>query len=408
MRRRDFLRGAALGALALGMTGGRGHAAPKTRSWPMKQIRAKTLGYVESMRCPGKPYGRYRYAAGVQEPTLYSSTYAALTRHLYRDLGSLSDGERGEWIDYLVSHQDDDGLFRDPAIYGEGWYKGDPEWCGRRHLSGYVVMALACLGAVPRKPMRVLEPFLAPGGMVRWLESRRWRDQTDYVGNEVLNLGRLLQYARDFVKDARCGPAVATMLDWMKTHHLNPETGLWGELNLADPKGLSRAVQGAYHFWLVYFYDREPVPCPERVVDYCLRTQNEAGGFGLGVHNPANPLNSSACEDIDSIHPLAVLMTARPYRRAEIGRALERGLGRVLVNLNPDGGFTNMRGTAYSYGHPLLTAGMDGSGMWPTWFRTLTVAILGKALPGSRAGAWDWQFANCPGPQFWWSEPEKA
>ena len=47
----------------------------------------------------------------------------------------------------VVGTEDADGLFRDPAIYGEGWYKGDPEWCGRRHLSGYVVMALACLGA---------------------------------------------------------------------------------------------------------------------------------------------------------------------------------------------------------------------------------------------------------------------
>lgn len=408
LSRRDFIGRAAAGALAGAWAGAAARAADSPPGAPMAEVRARTLRYVERMRVEGKPYGRFRYAEGVAKPTLYSSTYAAMTRDLYGDLAELTEAERREWVEYLQSHQDDDGLFRDPLIFGEGWYKGDPEWCGRRHLTCHVVPALACLGAVAAKPMRFLEPFLQPGALVKWLESRRWRDQPDFAGNEVLNVGTLLQYARDFQKDARCGPAVKLLLDWMTGHHLDPGSGLWGNLDLADPKGLSRAVQGAYHFWLLYFYDGAPIPHAERAVDHVLKTQNDAGGFGQGVHNAANPLNSSACEDIDSIDPLCRLLGTLDHRRAEVRRALERGLARVLVNRNPDGGFVFMRGAAFTYGHPLMAAGRDQSSMFPTWFRTLTLAYLGKALSGSAAGALPWRFCDCPGLQFWRDAPPQG
>ena len=168
-------------------------------------------------------------------------------------------------------------LFRS-VIFNQGWYKGDPEWCGRRHLSCHVVTALTCLGAVAKKPLRDLERFIAPGGLVKWLESRDWAKQPDFVGNEVLNVGTLLQYARDFQKDERCRPVVAELLDWMTTHHMSEQTGLWGRLDVNEPRGLSRAVMGGYHFWLLYFYDRVSIPHADRATDMCLKTQNKLGG----------------------------------------------------------------------------------------------------------------------------------
>ena len=54
-------------------------------------------------------------------------------------------------------------------------------------------------------------------------------------------------------------------------------SGLWGRLDVRNPRELSRAVQGGYHFWLLYFYDRVPIPHPERVIDSCLATQNVCG-----------------------------------------------------------------------------------------------------------------------------------
>jgi len=396
-RRRFLHAGAATAAIACFARLAGGKESPQ-RS--VNEVRERTLRFIESMRLADGAYGRYRYAAGCQQPTLYSSTYAAMTRHLYRDLDSLTAMQRAEWVEYLQSHQDDDGLFRDPVIFDQGWYKGDPEWCGRRHLSCHVVTALTCLGAVAQKPLRFLEPFLKPGGLVKWLEARDWERQPDFVGNEVLNVGTLLQYARDFQKNERCRPAMRELLDWMAAHHLNAQTGLWGRLDVRNPRELSRAVQGGYHFWLLYFYDRVPIPHPQRVVDSCLATQNACGGFGQGVHTGSDR-ESSVCEDIDSIDPLVRLLRATEHRRDDVRAALRRGLKQVLLNQAADGGWWFVRGKAFTYGHEQLAAGAAEGAMFPAWFRTLTLAYLAKALPDSAVGPVDWQFCNCPGLQFW-------
>jgi hypothetical protein len=39
--------------------------------------------------------------------------------------------------------------------------------------------------------------------------------------------------------------------------------------------------------------------------------------------------------------------------------------------------------------------------MFPTWFRALSLALIGKALPGHALGRVDWKFVRCPGYQFW-------
>lgn len=371
-----------------------------------EQLRAKTLAYIESMRLPGAPYGRYLYAAGMAGPVLYASTYAAMTRHLYGELDDLGGRERREWIGYLQAHQDDDGLFRDPAIYDQGWYAGDPEWCGRRHLSCHVITALLCLGTVAEKPQRWLDPFCAPGGIERWLEGRDWATRPDFVGNEVMNVGTLLQYARDYQGHPQAGQTVERLLDWLSRHWLDPQTGVWGGLDLREPLNLSRAVQAAYHFWPLYFYDHRPIPYIQRAIDTVLRTQNPRGGFGWGVHNQQNPWNSSACEDIDSIDPLVRMMQQTDYRRDEILAALRRALPWVLSNQNEDGGFVFMRGVAFYYGHELMTSAADVSAMFPTWFRTLCLALMAQALPDSVVGAIPWKFCEAPGMQYWRGAPE--
>lgn len=362
------------------------------------QRRSSTLNYIESMRLKDGPYGQYRYAAAMPECTLYSSTYAAMTRSLYRDLDSLTTDQRREWIGYLQSQQDDDGLFRDPRILGEGWYKADPEWCGRRHLTCHVITALTCLGAVAAKPLICLEPFYDKRKFLAWLVERDW-SKVDFVGNEVLNVGTLLQYARDFQKEPRAGESMGFMLAWLTEHHLDATTGLWGNYDTNTGPGLSRGVMGAYHFWLLYFYDRAQVPHAEAAVTHILRTQGgKDEGFGQGVHGP----RSSACEDIDSIDPLVRLL-ATSRQRGAIEKALARAEDHVWKHQNDDGGFTWIRGTAFQYGHPLLSAPVDGSGMFPTWFRTLSLAYLGKALSKSHSASFDWHFSNCPGIQFFFA-----
>jgi hypothetical protein len=365
-------------------------------------LRQRTLSFIGGCRMSDGPAaGPYRYAAGAARATLYASCYAAMARHLLGDLDALAAAERAEWVGYLNAHQDEDGLFRDPVIFDQGWYAGDPLWCGRSHLTCHVVTALACLGGVAPKPLRWLDPWRDPDTLMRWLAARDWGERVSWTGNEIMNIGTLLQYARDFHRDAAAGRAVAALLEWLATHHINPDTGVWGRVDVSDPQWRSHAVQAAYHWWPLFSYDGAPIPYMERALDTVLATQNPRGGFGWGVHNRAEPFTSSACEDLDSIDPLCRMTQLTDYRRAEIQAALAKAADWVLTNQAPDGGFVFMRHQPFEYGHAELRSEAGQGAMFPTWFRLLSLALIGKALPEHPLGAVPWRFVNCPGMQFW-------
>ena len=357
-----------------------------------QKYKEDVLRFVESNYL-GQP-GRYRYSSSCSEPTLYSSTYAAMTMSLF----GKEIPDRDQWVQYLCDYQEDDGLFRDPVIWGQGWYKKDALWCGRTHLTSHVVIALACLGAVAPKENTFLKPWEDIDFLVNWLETRLWSCKGDIsqTGNEIMNVGGLLQYERDFHANARAGKAVAVMLEWLSTHHVHPDTGLWGDdADLNDPLQLSNVVQAAYHWWELFFYDGVPIPYWTKAAEVMLRTQNPLGGFGLGVHNRKDPFVSSACEDIDTMSPLSRLYRMGVVRTDAVRQALERGAQWVKSNQTPDGGLQFIKNRDFEYGHPQLLGPKDGGAMFPTWFRTLTLALTAKAFGDASV-----QLIRCPGMQF--------
>ena len=358
------------------------------------------LAFVEGNRISDGKTGQYRYSMTVNAPTLYPSTYAAMTFSLLDDLKKILDGDRQEWIAYLNNHQDDDGLFRDPVIFNQGWYKDDPMWCGRSHLTCHVVTALTCLGGSAAKTFTWLDPWREPDALTRWLAERDWGARVGWSGNEIMNVGTLLQYSRDFHNDAKAGKAVSVLIEWLTQNHINSESGIWGNLDITDPIKRSHSVQAAYHWWPLFFYDNVPIPYIERAIDTVLATQNPVGGFGWGVHNGAEPFKSSACEDIDSIDPLCRMMQLTDYRRDDIETALEKAADWVLTNQMPDGGFVFTKDRPFEYGHCELRSEANRGAMFPTWFRTLSLALIGKAMPGHQLGKIPWKFVKCPGMQF--------
>ena len=359
-------------------------------SGDINEIRERTLNYVESMRIKKSPYGQYKYSHTQKEPVLYASLYAALTRHLYRDLDEISVTQREEWIDYIRSYQTDDGLFRDKVIENE--IASTADWWGWRHLTLHVIMALTALDATVEKKFEILELFKNHKFVVEWLESRNWRNDPANVSNEIQNYATLLQYAQNFQGEKWAEDAVEWILDWLDEHQ-DSETGLWGN-RFDTPYFLSNGVQTGYHLWLLYVYDKRPIRYVDRIVDSVLRTQNSLGDFGV-------PPNSSACEDIDSIDPLIRLYFHTDYRREDIEKALEKTLPWVLTNINEDGGFVFRRLESFKYGHENMYSKAEESAMFPTWFRTLSLAYIGKVLPNSMVGKFDWQILECPGHQFW-------
>lgn len=367
-----------------------------------QKLRAPILSFIKNHALPDGGCGSYRYSLAVENPTLYSSAYAVKTRSLFNDISSLSAEERREWAAYFNRYQDEDGLYRDPAIFGEGWYENDPFWCGRPHLTVHIFMALTCLGGVVEKEFALAKEYADPDRVIRWMDSRDWGESISWTGNEVMNLITILQYSRDFHNDPGAGRGVQTIFEWLESHYLNKNSGLWGPIpEPGDSMSLSHAVQAAYHWWGAFLYNRKPIPYLERAIDSLLLTQNPRGGFGWGVHNPEDPYNSSACEDIDSIEPLARFMLLTEYRRTDIIASLKRALPAILTHRTNDNGFSFIGGNPFSYGHESLSAPAGIGAMFPTWFRTLTIAILETALTEAEGSSSSpWGFINCPGQHF--------
>ena len=335
--------------------------------------------------------GKFLYTKRSPMPILYASTYAALFRHLTGDIDALTEDERRDWCDYINGFQCPDGLYRDPVLQCE--IAETEDWWGWRHLSAHVVGALTTLGGKPRYPFAFLNPLYEPGQASRWIAALPWAEKPDYVSNTVMNYGVLLQYERDF----NSNPAAASALAEIFAHldgTQNPTTGLWNNRLLRTPGGLSVAVQSAYHLWNLYFYELRPLRHIERAIDSCLATQNRLGGYGVA-------LNSSACEDVDSIDPLCRFYYLTDHRRDDIRHSLERALRWVLVNQLHDGGFVFRRFERFAYGHELMTTSPEQSHLFGTWFRTLSIAYLGQVLNLSELPADTWRWVKCPGYQFW-------
>ena len=355
----------------------------------VSELRTRVLTYIAKNRRPDFGAGAYSYIPG-GPPILYASCYAALTRHLFSDLGSLSNNERTRWANYIQTFQQSDGLFRDPVIdcpWANEWLS----W-GWRHLTIHAVAALSALDSVAARHFGVLDEFRPPGAISRWLRERRWHEDAANVSNEIQNVATLLQYARDFQDEHWCNNVLDELFCWLDREQ-NPETGYWG-YGVKTAHERSQGVQTGYHLWLLYFYDRRPLQYVEQIIDSCLATQNPLGGFGP-------ELNSSACEDIDSIDPLVRLSGRSPYRRDEIESVLARAVPWVIANLNSDGSGVFRRGEAFRYGHDLMYEKRDQGSMFPTWFRALSLAYLAQVLGAEVVTTGQVDFIDCPGVQFW-------
>lgn len=342
---------------------------PAAVNFDFASLKSGALRFVESLAVePGDV--RFRYSASVRVPTLYASVYALLVHSLYGAMGELAPARRDRWKALLDAHQSaEDGLFRDPAVECPGFRNGD--WWGDRHLAGHVIMAYAALGARPPHSFRFLRAYDTPDKTRAWLDDVWRRLRFDFASNEIMNVAMLLQYERDTFDAGWAAESLRALFDGLRAR-LRPDLGVWWNHPPANPLERSWAIQGAYHLHPLFLYDEEPLPGVPRMLEQVLLTQNRLGGFGV-------QLNASGCEDIDSIYPLVKFADQAPDRAA-VRAALARSLAWVLANRNDDGGFTWIRGRAFTYGHPAMSSAADESELFGTWFRTLSLAFLAEGL----------------------------
>jgi prenyltransferase beta subunit len=336
---------------------------------PFQDISYNILEFLNKHKVPGKEF-EYRYSENTQQPTLYASVYACMTLSLLGRLNTMQDDQKLKWMEYFNSYQNrDDGLFYDPVVDSTLFRTAD--WWGARHLALHMISAYTDLGGRPKYQFRFLEKYYNDAQLKSWLDSFDWSKSIthdDDIDNKIMNIGCLLQYQRDIWSDEKAGSAVAYLQKYLM-NKINPETGMWGRFDTHDPEQRSRMVQFAYHLFPLFFYDNIQIKHTDKIIQLVMATQNELGGFGV-------KLNSSACEDIDSIDILIRLSPLVPDRKKEIDAALKKALGWVLCNQVDDGGFVFRLNEPFVYGHPETSSKANQGAMFPTWFRTLCLAYI--------------------------------
>lgn len=363
-----------------------GSTAFSVQHFDYGSFRAKVLRFLEACRVGGEE-PRYIFSQSVTIPTLYASAYACITRSLLRDV---EPGLGLRWADYFDRFQNPaDGLFYDPVIRCNSFH--DLDWWGARHLALHMINAYAKIGRRPKHPFRFLEKYYDEETIYRWLDAHDWKSpnigECD-IDNKIMNIGSLLQYQRDTWQDRRAGESVEALQQYL-LRKINAGTGMWGGFDEDDPVERSRMVQFAYHLLPLYFYDGIFDFDADKICSIVLRTQNSLGGFGVR-------LNSSACEDMDSLYVLVKLVPHVHNLRERIEEALGKGFEWLMRNQAADGGFVFRLNEPFVYGCNEMSSLKNRGAMMPTWFRTLCLAYLTNALGIPN----EFVMHRCPGYEF--------
>ena len=332
-------------------------------------FKTKVLDYSNSLKEEGSVYN-YFYAGSSTKATIYASMYVCLLKSLLGSLSMKDEEYRLKWASYFDSFQNsEDGFFYDSTINTPFYNKTD--WWGKRHLVPHLLMAYTALGYKPKYQFSWVSDYYSKEAIDELLSEAQWNtammDDTD-IDNKIMNIGVTLQYPRDYFDDESARQAI----DYLKRcllAKINPNTGLWGVYDLNNPAERARMIQFSYHLLRLFFYDSEVIANSERIIDIIIDSQNQYGGFAVN-------LNSGACADIDAIDPLVYLSKQTSYRHADIEKVLRRALIFVLGNQNDDGGFVFHRDSVFFYGDTQTSSGRNESSLFPTWFRTLSIAYI--------------------------------
>jgi hypothetical protein len=352
----------------------RRHTAVDVSKFDFSNFRNETINFLKKMNSGNQPF-TYRYSNVCKKPTLYASAYACMTLGILGELDKLSDEEKIEWGNYFDSFQRaEDGLFYDNIVHNELY--NDSDWWGARHLAIHMISAYTQLGIKPKYKFIYLENYCRPGNLHKWLDNFDWGSSTIGFGdidNKIMNIGCLLQYQRDALGDDDAALAVDELKSYLKGK-INISTGMWGGFDLNDKDQQSRSVQFAYHLLTIFFYDNEFDFAVEQIVNTVLATQNKYGGYGVKP-------NSSACEDIDSIY---MLIKFHPFCSSKIQKRIDDSIRKafnwVILNQVNDGGFVFRLNEPFVYGSRETSSEANAGAMFPTWFRTLSLAYMTRHL----------------------------
>ena len=386
----------------------------------------KTINWVESLRAKNTRYGRYKMSKSTGYSP-FTSCFACFIRYLLGDLEAISQKEKNEWIDYLLSFQDSStGLFIF-RLYEQKENEHD-QFYKDLQLTTFCISALDALGSELRYPLSFLniKKFNNPNNLVKWLVNQKWKDPW-YVGNIVMFVQIMILYVLIRYQKFEFKESSKAFFDWHDKQQ-NPETGFWGKGRAAkDYYGLF----GAYHQYILYFFVGRELQYKEQIIDKALSFQNLDGLF-------APEMGGGACEDIDVIDTLVQLSFRTDYRKNEILNCLRHAYNSICRLRDPGGGypwgirrryplstglkiignifrpnsslyhwyFLNkrywkeqlfVRSSRLAHGWTDNPIPYSESDLFSTSIRLHTIAIISKLLPDLPEGRQDYYFLKTPG-----------
>nr|WP_314258046.1 acyltransferase [uncultured Devosia sp.] len=205
------------------------------------------------------------------------------------------------------------GLFPDPhRVRAAGTAMRDDGLALYNVLSvGYAIEAL---GGKPLHKISAVE--LDATALCDWLEGLAWRERAWSSGSVVDAIGTALYFNARYFSTGRTRE---TLFGWLALKQ-DRATGLWGSPTPAE--GLLQPVNGFYRLTRgTYAQFGLPVPNAERAIDSALLNYRNYGGFSGRTY--------TACNLLDTVHPLLLCLKQTDYRRAEAEAVARAVIARV-------------------------------------------------------------------------------
>ncbi len=292
--------------------------------WPDIINRWKTADAYESLE-----------ADGVRRP---AARHLCDAIEIAAGFGELPPGlNRLETIERLQSLQDKEtGLFPEANSHRSGnALRDDPKALYNVLSVGYT---LEVLGSHPRHAIAAVQ--IDPGELDRWLAGLPWKTAGWSAGSVVDAIGTAMYFnARYFgVQQPR-----HELFDWL-TRNVSRVTGLWGEATPAE--GWLQPVNGFYRLTRgTYAQFGAPMPHPQTALETVILNYRNHQGFAGAQY--------TACNLLDTIHPLLLIARQTDYRRPDgeaiarkiIVRALERWQDGEGFPFADDGAVASLQGT---------------------------------------------------------------
>lgn len=398
-----------------------------------KDVIQRTMAWVDSLRETDKPFGHFRMSAST-DATIFTSCFAAFLYDLLGGVNKLTETERNEWLDYILSHQNPEtGLFQDSFDEDRNLSQAHDLRYVTWQLTTFCISAVRALKGELRYPLAFLkqEGLYEPDNIRKTLEELNWHSPWG-AGNLAMFLGIML------IEDAEQrgvgvnDPSVQYFFDWHDGYQ-NKKTGFWGEGKIND---FHNGLFGAYHQYLLYFYAGRDLGCKKEIIDRIIRFQNVDGMF-------APQMGGGGCEDIDAIDTLVQLSLRTNYRTDDVKKVLRKSYDAIYALEAEGGGF--IWGVRKRYGpwmyiktlcsifghgdinywvwinrrfireqqlnpvkprHPegWVSRGIpiDESDLFSTWFRLLAIAYSSKIIETPESHL-NWHYLEAPG--LGWFQP---